>query len=31
VLSGVYIVHRETVVARQRRRQQAASPLPSDA
>jgi drug/metabolite transporter (DMT)-like permease len=31
VASGIYIVHRETVVARQRRRQQAASPLPVDA
>lgn len=31
VASGVYIVHRETVVARQRRRQQPAPPLPSDA
>jgi drug/metabolite transporter (DMT)-like permease len=31
VASGVYIVHRETVVARQRRRQQPVPPLPSDA
>ena len=31
VASGIYIVHRETVVARQRRRQQAAAPLPVDA
>lgn len=31
VASGIYIVHRETVVARERRRQQAASPLPVDA
>jgi drug/metabolite transporter (DMT)-like permease len=31
VASGVYIVHRETVVARQRRRRQAESPLPADA
>jgi drug/metabolite transporter (DMT)-like permease len=31
VASGLYIVHRETVVARQRRRQQAASPLPVEA
>jgi drug/metabolite transporter (DMT)-like permease len=31
VASGIYIVHRETVVARQRRRQQAESPLPVDA
>jgi len=29
--SGIYIVHRETVIARQRRRQQAQSPLPADA
>jgi len=31
VASGIYIVHRETVIARQRRRQQAESPLPADA
>jgi drug/metabolite transporter (DMT)-like permease len=31
VVSGIYIVHRETVVARQRRRQQAQSPLPVEA
>ncbi|HEV8391962.1 MAG TPA: DMT family transporter [Dongiaceae bacterium] len=31
VASGIYIVHRETVLARQRRRQQAAPPLPADA
>jgi drug/metabolite transporter (DMT)-like permease len=31
VASGIYIVHRETVVARQRRRQQAESPLPVEA
>ena len=31
VASGVYIVHRETVVARQRRRQQPVPPLPADA
>ena len=31
VASGIYIVHRETVVARERRRQQAQSPLPVDA
>jgi drug/metabolite transporter (DMT)-like permease len=31
VASGIYIVHRETVIARQRRRQQAQSPLPADA
>ena len=31
VASGVYIVHRETVVARQRRRQQPTPPLPADA
>jgi drug/metabolite transporter (DMT)-like permease len=31
VASGIYIVHRETVLARQRRRQQAESPLPVDA
>lgn len=31
VASGIYIVHRETVVARERRREQAASPLPPDA
>jgi drug/metabolite transporter (DMT)-like permease len=31
VASGIYIVHRETVVARQRRRRQAAAPLPVDA
>jgi drug/metabolite transporter (DMT)-like permease len=31
VASGIYIVHREAVVARQRRRQQAESPLPVDA
>jgi drug/metabolite transporter (DMT)-like permease len=31
VASGIYIVHRETVLARQRRRRQAESPLPVDA
>jgi drug/metabolite transporter (DMT)-like permease len=31
VASGIYIVHRETVVARARRRQQAESPLPVEA
>lgn len=31
VASGIYIVHRETVVARERRRQQPAPPLPADA
>ena len=31
VASGLYIVHREAVVARQRRRQQAQSPLPVEA
>jgi drug/metabolite transporter (DMT)-like permease len=31
VASGIYIVHRETVVARQRHREQAASPLPPEA
>ena len=31
VASGIYIVHRETVVARARRRQQAQSPLPVEA
>ncbi|MEZ5830692.1 MAG: DMT family transporter [Dongiaceae bacterium] len=31
VASGIYIVHRETVVARERRRQQPVPPLPSDA
>ena len=31
VMSGIYIVHRETVVARQRHRQQAVSPLPPEA
>jgi drug/metabolite transporter (DMT)-like permease len=31
VASGIYIVHRETVVARQRHRQQAISPLPPEA
>jgi drug/metabolite transporter (DMT)-like permease len=31
VASGIYIVHRETVVARERRRQQAQSPLPVEA
>ncbi len=31
VASGIYIVHRETVVARQRHRAQAASPLPPEA
>jgi drug/metabolite transporter (DMT)-like permease len=31
VASGIYIVHRETITARERRRQQAPSPLPMDA
>ena len=31
VASGIYIVHRETVVTRQRRRQQPVPPLPADA
>jgi drug/metabolite transporter (DMT)-like permease len=31
VASGIYIVHRETVVARERRRRQPAPPLPADA
>lgn len=31
VASGIYIVHRETVVARERRRRQAESPLPVEA
>jgi drug/metabolite transporter (DMT)-like permease len=31
VASGIYIVHRETVVARARRRRQAESPLPVEA
>jgi drug/metabolite transporter (DMT)-like permease len=31
VASGLYIVHREAVVARQRRRRQAESPLPVEA
>jgi drug/metabolite transporter (DMT)-like permease len=31
VASGIYIVHREAVVARQRRREQAQSPLPVEA
>jgi drug/metabolite transporter (DMT)-like permease len=31
VASGIYIVHREAVVARERRRQQAQSPLPVEA
>src|SRR5262245_20591116 len=31
VASGIYIVHRETVVARQRRKQQPVPPLPADA
>ena len=31
VASGIYIVHRETIIARERRRRQAESPLPVDA
>ena len=31
VASGIYIVHREAVVARERRRRQPAPPLPADA
>jgi drug/metabolite transporter (DMT)-like permease len=31
VASGIYIVHRETIIARERRRQQPESPLPVDA
>ena len=31
VASGIYIVHRETIIARERRRRQAKSPLPVDA